>query len=421
MVRFNIFTLFLYKGYYNCAIMMKNKSSIITGLCLLFIGHSTFGQSDDANKWSIDFQAGLNKPMLPRGNNSIAYPLAGLINGQIGARYMFNPKFGLGLSADFNRFNSSFDQIKYKTQSFGGFLQGYMNIGRVCRFEDWTKRIGLMTHGGFGIFAYTDHSAQNQIPGIDRWGSIVLGVTPMFKLSERVALRTDLSIIGNFRQHNSFDFTERITVAGMDGYYATATVGLSIYLGKEQTHMDWRFENDDLLKRIIALEEDLKVTKEEAKLLGEDVRTIEQKMLDDDNDGVANYLDIEPNTAEGETVNTKGQTVKTPEFDNLIGQGTEAQGLFYTVQLGVFTATIPEQYWKGITPLYRLNIENGTTRYFTGVFHSVDEARVILAQAKSNGLMDSFITAYYKGRRITIAEADLVLATKGKTVLRPKP
>mgnify|MGYP000329865384 CR=1 FL=1 len=87
--------------------MMKNKSSIITGLCLLFIGHSTFGQSDDANKWSIDFQAGLNKPMLPRGNNSIAYPLAGLINGQIGARYMFNPKFGLGLSADFNWKNFS--------------------------------------------------------------------------------------------------------------------------------------------------------------------------------------------------------------------------------------------------------------------------------------------------------------------------
>ncbi len=419
MLRFNIFTLFLHKSYYKCAIMIKNKSSIITLIFLLFIGLSVNSQTSNWNQWSLDLGAGFNKPMQPKGLGN--YPLAGFINVQAGARYMMNSKFGIRVAGEFNRFKSEYAGDTYRTQAVGGNLQAVMNLGRICNFEDWTKSISILAHGGAGINVLTDASPQNKIDGIDKFGSIILGVTPMFKLSSRVALTTDLSIIGNFRQHHTFDYREKHQLKGLDGYYATATLGLSIYLGKESSHVDWKFENDDLLKRIIALEEDLKFTKENAELLEQDVRTVEQKMLDDDNDGVANYLDIEPNTPEGETVNTKGQAIKAPEFDNLMGEGAADQGLFYTVQLGVFSATIPEQYWKGITPLYRLIIENGTTRYFTGVFHSVDEARVILAQAKSNGLVDSFITAYYKGRRITIAEADLVLATKGKTVLRPKP
>ena len=68
-----------------------------------------------------------------------------------------------------------------------------------------------------------------------------------------------------------------------------------------------------------------------------------------------------------------------------------------------------------------LNIGDGTTRYFTGILYSFDEARPKLAAAKGNGLVDSFITAYYKGKRITIAEVDFILSTRGQEALRPEP
>jgi OOP family OmpA-OmpF porin len=393
---------------------MKKQSILLVLISVLFLGGYSSAQS--YNKLSLDLAAGFNKPMLPR-TPGFSYPLAGLITGQLGFRYMFNSKFGLRLGGEFNRFKSEQGTTKHMGQSIGGSIEGVLNIGRMANFEEWTKHISLLAHGGAGIHVLSDASSV-KIPGKDKFGSIVFGVTPMFKLSNRISLMTDLSVHGNFRQNNAFDFNSPQVLAGLDGYYATATIGLSIYLGKNASHMDWKFEGDELMKRIEALEADLENTKGDVDLLGKDVKALEEKMQDDDNDGVANYLDIEPNTPEGETVNTKGQTVKVAPVKDLMDN---AEGLFYTVQLGVFSSQIPEQYWKGITPLYRLTNEDGTTRYFSGVFHSVDEARPKLATAKGNGLVDSFITAYYRGKRITVAEADLILSTRGAEALRPKP
>ena len=98
----------------------------------------------------------------------------------------------------------------------------------------------------------------------------------------------------------------------------------------------------------------------------EDINSIEENMQDDDNDGVANYLDIEPDTKEGAMVNTKGEEMIMPEVDDLMkGNG---EGLFFTVQLGVFTKMIPEKYWRNISPMYSLLIEDGSNRYFSGDF-----------------------------------------------------
>ncbi len=396
---------------------MKKRTYLFAFVCTLLFSGMANAQLD-YNKWSIDLAGGFTKPMLPR-TNGFSYPTASLFNAQLGVRHMFNSKFGLRLNGEMNRFNSENGTVEYVSQAIGGNIEGVINIGRVCNFEEWTKHISLLGHGGAGIHVLTDASSTNKLDGIDKFGTVVLGITPMFKLGNRVSLMTDLSMHGNFKQDRTFDFNSSNKVSGLDAYFATATIGLTFYLGKADTHMDWKFEGDELIKRIEALEADLENTKGDVDLLQQDLKAIETKMQDDDNDGVANYLDIEPNTPEGVTVNTKGQEVKMPDVDDLIGGNGE--GLFYTVQLGVFSAQIPEQYWKGITPMYRLKIEDGTTRYFSGIFHSVDEARPKLATAKGNGLVDSFITAYYNGRRITIAEADLILSTRGNEVLRPKP
>ncbi len=405
---------------------MKRKLNIIAlTFSLLFAGLSS-AQLSNYNRWSVDFAAGFNKTMGIE-SPSFNYPFAELLNVNAGVRYMFNSKIGIKFGGEFDRF-SSFKTLdvgteKHDSQLIKFGIQGVLNIGRICNYEEWTKKHTLLFHGGAGYGMLTDISATNKISGIDNIGYAVMGITPIFRVHKRVAITADLSIYGSLLQQRTFDFQTKLAGRpGFDSYFGTATIGATIYLGKNEEHMDWKFEGDDLLKRIEALEADLENTKGDVDLLGQDLKAIEKKMQDDDNDGVANYLDIEPESKEGATVNTKGQTVEpTLKAEQLLDDTDPAMGLFYTVQLGVFSAQIPEPYWKGITPLYRMKIEDGTTRYFSGIFHSVDEARPKLEAAKSNGLVDAFITAYYKGNRITIAEADLILSTRGAGALRPKP
>ena len=82
----------------------------------------------------------------------------------------------------------------------------------------------------------------------------------------------------------------------------------------------------------------------------------------------------------------------------------EIKGIFFTVQVGVYTNTLLPQKLK---PLRELNSElmlDGNVRYSVGQFKTVDEAR----QRRENILEevgDAFITAYENGKRIPVGEA----------------
>lgn len=400
--------------------MKKYIFSSIIAIALIFISTNLSAQVKDFNRLSIDVSGGVNKVMTTISTGS-AFPYFGLFRADIGLRYMANSKFGIKLDFGMDQFKSTFGTVDHKSQMMRGSLQGVVNVGRICNFEDWTKSISILGHAGPMIGFLKDVSATSPISGTDRVGGLIVGFSPIFKVGNRLAITTDLSVIGTFTQQRSFDFQTTTKAPGFDGYYGTATVGVTLYLGKKSSHIDWKFNEDEALKkRLEELEAELKSTKGDLDLLNQDVKAVEAKLMDDDNDGVANYLDIEPNTPEGATVNTKGQEVKTPIVEDLMNNDPNL-GLFYTVQLGVFSNMITEQYWKGITPLYKLKIEDGTTRFYSGIFHSVGEAKPKLDQAKKNGIDDAFITCYYRGKRITVAEADLILSTRGESVLRPKP
>lgn len=399
--------------------MKKFTSSFIYALIALSISAQVSAQVKDFNRLSIDGSIGINKAIAPR-ISGFNYPYFDLLHGDLGVRYMANSKFGVKFEGSIDRFTGETATIQSKGRLIKGSLQAVANLGRIANFEDWTKVISLLAHAGPAIGWLKDVSA-TPVSGFDRIGGLVVGVSPIFKLGNKMSITTDLSVIGTFRQTHTFDYRNKPQIFGFDGYYGSASIGLSYYLGKKETHLDWKYEDDAALKkRLDELEAELENTKGDVDLMSQEIKAIEAKMMDDDNDGIANYLDIEPDTKEGAIVNSKGQEVATPKFDDLMNNDPN-QGMFYTVQLGVFANMIPEKYWKGITPLYKLKIEDGTTRYYSGIFHSVEEAKPKLDQAKTNGLTDAFITSYYRGQRITIAEADLILSTRGAGALRPKP
>lgn len=99
-------------------------------------------------------------------------------------------------------------------------------------------------------------------------------------------------------------------------------------------------------------------------------------------------------------------------------EATEAiLGLYYTVQVGVYNRPVSAQQLFNISPLVTKRLPNGQIRYSTGIFNSVAEAQPKRADAIQRGVKDAFITAYYQGNRITLAEADAILKLQGESVL----
>lgn len=95
----------------------------------------------------------------------------------------------------------------------------------------------------------------------------------------------------------------------------------------------------------------------------------------------------------------------------------EINGLFYTVQVGVYNRPATKEQLHDIHPLVTRRLENGQIRYSTGTFRSVDDARPKKAEAVESGVSDAFITAYFNGERISLQEAKRLLAERGEAIL----
>jgi len=92
-------------------------------------------------------------------------------------------------------------------------------------------------------------------------------------------------------------------------------------------------------------------------------------------------------------------------------------GLFFTVQIGVYNKPASSNQLKNIDPVVSKRLSNGQIRYSSGMFTSVSAAKPKKGEAVAKGVKDAFITAYYKGERLTLSQAAAVLKENGTGVL----
>lgn len=93
------------------------------------------------------------------------------------------------------------------------------------------------------------------------------------------------------------------------------------------------------------------------------------------------------------------------------------KGLFFTVQVGVYSKPVAAKNMYNISSLNSELTESKKIRYTSGRFNSMMAAVEKRAEAKNLGIKDAFITAYYNGRRITLSEADRLLKENGASIL----
>jgi hypothetical protein len=93
------------------------------------------------------------------------------------------------------------------------------------------------------------------------------------------------------------------------------------------------------------------------------------------------------------------------------------EGLFYTVQVGVYSKPVAAALLQNVNPLNSELTETNKIRYTSGQYGTLAEAVIKREETRALGIADAFVTVYYNGKRITLSEADLLLKEKGAGII----
>jgi hypothetical protein len=109
-------------------------------------------------------------------------------------------------------------------------------------------------------------------------------------------------------------------------------------------------------------------------------------------------------------------------YEDAVGAAPATQveaiiGLFYTVQVGVYSKPVTLASIFEISPLNSDLTPSGYIRYTSGIFDDLAVADQWKTKIQERGVSDAFVTAYYNGERITLSEASIILTTKGQEEL----
>ncbi len=91
-------------------------------------------------------------------------------------------------------------------------------------------------------------------------------------------------------------------------------------------------------------------------------------------------------------------------------------GLVFRVQIGAFKTKLPNDAFKGLSPLNGETTPSGYIRYTAGNFNKIENANAVKNDLRSLGYSDAFVVVYYNGKRISLNEAMGLLEKEGKTI-----
>lgn len=127
---------------------------------------------------------------------------------------------------------------------------------------------------------------------------------------------------------------------------------------------------------------------------------------------------------ENSDTTVKANIVETIEkTEELEGQynAKKVEGLFFTVQVGVYSNLVKKGVLMNLKPLVYHQTETGKFRYSSGIFKTLGNAEVALTRVKEFGIADAFVSAYYNGQRVSIEKANFLLLNNGLGIVTDLP
>jgi hypothetical protein len=91
-------------------------------------------------------------------------------------------------------------------------------------------------------------------------------------------------------------------------------------------------------------------------------------------------------------------------------------GLVFKVQIGAFKAALPNNTFKGLSPIIAQTTASGYIRYMAGNFKQFTSANAVNNDLRNLGYSVAFVVAYLDGKRINLNEATDKAKTAGQTI-----
>jgi OOP family OmpA-OmpF porin len=284
---------------------MKNK--IITSVAFLITLVSSTAQEKEEksegqyNRWSVEFNAGANKAIKPFATGYSSSNEAKFLNFSkinhfdLGLRYMVTSKFGLkfDLASDQIANQKGSKSLPFEVQQYRIGVQGVVNAGRIMGFEEFSKTIGILVHAGIQVSKLTPQMGIND--GLsENNGGIIFGITPQIRITDKFVFTADFTVMSNVRQHLNWDGSNSDQSNNLAGQMYNTSLGLTYYFGKKEKHADWFIP-------IVEASPDPEIAKR--------LDAMDALMNDTDRDGIVDHLDIENNTPNGVSVDSKGRFI----------------------------------------------------------------------------------------------------------------
>jgi len=212
---------------------MKKLSLVAALLCVTFV----FSQNNHYNKFSVEVAYGLNHPTSPDSRNDFDSNgnFSEFKHFDIGGRYMISQLYGVKLSYAYDRFQWGGSSLAINYNRIGAQL--VFNLADVFNISFNRQRsFQIQAHTGVGI---TIAKPKRDLKS-EKIGNFMIGITPLFKITDRIAITTDLSYIVNFKQH--YDYGGTLVNSNGDsttGGFINFTIGLNYAIGRDRDHADW--------------------------------------------------------------------------------------------------------------------------------------------------------------------------------------
>jgi len=283
------------------------KINYLSSIIIFFITIPIFSQAvkdstiSNLNnyRWQVEASIGESKGISPY---KVGYFSADVNNKfgslvmnsfDLGLTYNFSKLLDFKLNFGFDRFtNKDSKSLPFETAQFRTTLQGVVNLNHLVKFQPESSRFKLMIHGGVSVSVLqkVENNSNSTPLSKDLNGGIVYGITPMYRISKKAYLYLDLSSFSNYRQNKTWDGNAAPYNENLYGKMENASIGLNFSFGKQVQLVSYEEKNTQIKDSII----------------NKRVESIENKLIDTDKDGVADYLDNEKNSLEGALVDSKG-------------------------------------------------------------------------------------------------------------------
>lgn len=196
------------------------------------------------NQFSIESGVGYSMPMSGVSVNDEG-SLGSLGHFNAGVRYMFNQDIGTKLTLQYDAFREG----EFGSNHIRFNIEGYYNVGNLFDLTFKTyETVALYLHAGVGlglVSSINEPDTPGYVSGTERQGQVIIGLSPRFRISEKISIFTDFSYFAIFKQHIYYNGqslsldTATDFKPGQGASHMTFSFGLAYNLGKRRYHADW--------------------------------------------------------------------------------------------------------------------------------------------------------------------------------------